>query len=41
MQFDEQSQQARAAFNRAESTEQQFQLLHDYFNTPSFQKEAA
>jgi len=41
MQFDSQSQEARSAFNRAETTDLQFQLLRDYFNTPSFQKEAA
>jgi tRNA-dihydrouridine synthase B len=41
MQFDTQSSEARVAFNRAETPAEQFQLLHNYFNTPSFQKEAA
>lgn len=41
MQFDPQSSEARAAFNRVETPAEQFQLLHHYFNTPSFQKEAA
>lgn len=41
MQFDQHSSETRAIFNRAESPAEQFQILQHYFNTPSFQQEAA
>lgn len=41
LQFDTQSSEVRAAFNRVDTPTEQFQLLHTYFNSPSFQKEAA